>query len=304
MTPTPLRRPLFAIPGVLACACLVAAGLQSRDPAVETRAVRGQVSYLVGAGGNVGVMLGKDGVLLVDDKFAENAKPIEEAVKKLGGGAPAWLVNTHWHGDHTGGNAHFGAAATIVSHLNVRRRLNGDKGLGGRVADAPPAAAALPEVTYDTQLSLHVNGEEVRLIHLGPGHTDGDSVVWFQGSNVVHMGDLFFNVGYPFIDLDSGGDVEGVIASCKRVLEFVPADAAVIPGHGDATDVAGLMTYVAMLDECLARVRKAHLTGQTVEQMVAADLLKDLNARWGNFAFVTPERWIRTLATYVSQGAR
>ena len=298
------RRPLLAISAVLACACLVAAATQDRDPKVEARPVRGQVSYLVGAGGNIGVMVGKEGVLMVDDKFAENAKPIEEALKALGGGTPAWVVNTHWHADHTGGNAYFGPSATIVAQERVRRRLNADKDIGGRVADAAPAPAALPDLTFDQQISLYLNGEEVRLIHLGPGHTDGDSVVWFRGSNVIQMGDLFFNIGYPFIDLESGGDVEGVIAACKRVLEFVPPDAAVIPGHGNATDVAGLRTYVAMLEECQARVRKAHLAGQTADQMVAADLLKDFNERWGNFAFVTPERFVRTLQAYVSQGAR
>ena len=296
-----LPRPLLPLAAVLGCAALVAFATQERDPKVETRPVRGQVSYLVGNGGNVGVMLGQDGVLLVDDKFAENAKPIEDALKALGGGAPAWLVNTHWHPDHTGGNAHFGASATIVAQENVRRRLMGDKGLGGNVAQEPAPAAALPVVTYDGELALHLNGEDVRLIHLGPGHTDGDSVVWFKGSNVVQMGDLFFNIGYPFIDLASGGDVEGVISSCKKVIELVPADAAVIPGHGDATDIAGLKAYVAMLEQCLARVRKAHAEGQTAEQMLAAGITKDFDARWGQFAFVTPKRWVETLVQYVSK---
>lgn len=297
----PFRRPLLPVAFVLGSACLAAFATQERDPKVETRPVRGQVSYLVGNGGNVGVMLGKDGVLMVDDKFAENAQPIEDAIGALGGGAPAWLVNTHWHADHTGGNAHFGAKACIVAQENVRRRLMGDKELGGNVAKEPPPPAALPVVTYDGELALHVNGEDVRLIHLGPGHTDGDSVVWFQGSNVVHMGDLFFNIGYPFVDLASGGDVQGVISSCKRVIEMVPADAAVIPGHGDATDVAGLKAYVAMLEECLARVRKAHAAGQTAEQMLAAGITKDFDERWGQFAFVTPKRWVETLAQYVAK---
>jgi cyclase len=297
-----LRRSTLPILSVLLAALLAAAATEQEDTRVETRAVRGQVSYLVGAGGNVGVMVGKDGVLLVDDKFARHAAAIDGALKALGGGAPEWLVNTHWHGDHTGGNEHFGATATIFAQTNVRRRLAGDKqAVGGRVAEPPAAPAALPAVTYEDGIVLHVNGEDVRVMHLGPGHTDGDSVVFFQGSNVVHMGDLFFNIGYPFIDLASGGDVEGVIKSCKQVIELVPADAAVIPGHGDATDVAGLKTYVAMLEECLARVRKAHAEGKTAEQMVGAGLLSDFNARWGKFDFVTPEKWIGTLAEYVAR---
>ena len=293
---------LLPLSAVLLAALLAAAGRQTDDDRVETRAVRGQVSYLVGAGGNVGVMVGKDGVLLVDDKFARHAASIEAAIKALGGGAPAWLVNTHWHGDHTGGNAHFGATATIFAQTNVRLRLLGDpKKIGGRVAEEVPAPASLPVVTYEDELVLHVNGEDVRIMHFGPGHTDGDSVVFFPTSNVVHMGDLFFNIGYPFIDLGSGGDVEGVIKGCKRVIELVPADAAVIPGHGDATDIAGLKAYVAMLEECLARVRKAHAEGKTAEQMVGAGLLADFNPRWGKFDFVTPEKWIKTLAEYVAR---
>jgi glyoxylase-like metal-dependent hydrolase (beta-lactamase superfamily II) len=304
---TPARRRalcLAAFPALLAAgAVAVPTSVRpaSVQDVIQTVAVGGQVHALLGSGGNVGVMLGSDGVLMVDDKFERNAAAIQDAIRALGGERPVWLLNTHWHGDHTGGNAHFGAAATIVSHANVRRRLAGDPEIGGRVASEEPAPTALPVMTYDGSLSLHFNGEEVRVLHLGPGHTDGDSVVWFVGSNVVHTGDLFFEIGYPFVDLDSGGDVEGVLASCRRVLELVPADVAIIPGHGRPTDVAGLRDYVAMVETCLERVRAARSEGKSVEDMLAEGLLGDLNERWGSFDFVTPERWLRTLAAQVDR---
>ena len=285
---------------VLLAVGVATAARAPQDTSVKIHPVAGAVHYLSGGGGNVGVMLGDDGVLMVDDLFERNAKAIEGALAELGGDKPVWLVNTHWHGDHTGGNAHFGATARIVAHDNVRRRLAGDTSLGGRVADAP-VAGSLPTVTYDGELSLHVNGEDVRLIHLGPAHTDGDSVVWFQGSNVVHMGDLFFNLGYPFIDLDSGGNVEGVIEACRSVMDLVPEDARIIPGHGEATDLAGLEAYVQMIETSLARVRAAHAEGKGAEQILADGTFDDLNPRWGSFAFVPPQRWVETLLAYIQR---
>ena len=296
--PRALALPTFA---ALLAVGLVAASGQDPESPIKTHAVRGQISYLEGSGGNIGVMVGPDGALLIDDQFAPVAEAILKAVKELGGDAPVWLVNTHWHGDHTGGNEFFGQTATIVSHDNVRRRLNGDEAIGGRVARGAPAAGSLPTITYDGELSLHVNGEDVRLIHVGPGHTDGDSIVWFEGSNVVHMGDLFFNIGYPFIDLDSGGDIEGLIDACHHVLDLVPDDVAVIPGHGEATDVDGLRAYVAMVEECLARFRKAHTEGKSATEALDAGLLDDFNERWGSFSFVPPEKWAATLMNYLGR---
>ncbi len=271
--------------GLLLGAGVFASGPQWGTDTVETHPVTDKIAYLVGGGGNVGVMVGEDGVLLVDDLFAQHAENIEKAVAALGGEGYSYLVNTHHHGDHTGGNEHFGQKATLVSHTNVRKRLD------------PGKPGALPVITHEAGMSIHVNGEEVVLLHFGPGHTDGDTVVWFTGSNVVHMGDLFFNVGYPFIDLNSGGDVEGMIDSVRTVLDLVPDDAKVIPGHGEVTDPAGLTAYVEMIEDCLARVRKAVGEGKPV----GPDLVADYNERWGGFAFITPEKWVGTLETYVKR---
>lgn len=296
--PAPRVIALALFPLALA-AGLLAAARQEPTATVETRAVAGQVHYLVGDGGNAVVMVGEDGVLLVDDKYERHAQAIDAAVRALGHDGPTWLVNTHWHGDHTGSNAHFGAEATILAHANVRRRLAGDAGIGGRVADPAAPARALPVVTYEDGVVLHVNGEDVRVVAVGPAHTDGDSVVWFPGSNVVHMGDLFFELGYPFVDLDSGGDVQGVIDGCRQVLSMVPADARVVPGHGNATDVEGLKAYVAMIEECLRRVRAGVAEGKDADELLAEGVVQDFDARWGGFAFVTPERWVKTLVRYV-----
>jgi glyoxylase-like metal-dependent hydrolase (beta-lactamase superfamily II) len=285
----------LALPCALA---LVWAGASLRQDLsqveIEIHPVAGAVSMLAGRGGNIGVSSGEDGILLIDDQFLPLAPKIEAALAELGGGAPRFLVNTHWHGDHTGGNAHFGEIATILAHANVRRRLAGDTSIGGRVQEETPAAA-LPVVTYEDGLSIHFNGEEIRVFHLPAAHTDGDSVVWFTGSGVVHVGDLYFQVGYPFIDLGSGGSVEGLIAGVKAVLARVPADARVIPGHGEVTGVDGLREYLAMIEEVAGRVRRALAEGQSEDEIVAAGLTKDFDARWGRFDFVPPERFVRTL---------
>jgi cyclase len=284
-----LRSPLLPIAALLVSACLVAAATQERNPAVETRAVRGQVSYLVGNGGNVGVMLGKDGVLMVDDKFADNAKPIEEAIKALGGGAPAWLVNTHWHPDHTGGNKDLGeAGGLIVAHGNVRRRLSTDQFIEiakMKVPSSPPRA--LPVVTFDDAVTLHLNGDEIHAFHVPPAHTDGDSVVHFRRANVVHMGDLFFNA-YPFFDLSSDGSFEGLITAADRVLAFADEKTRIIPGHGPVSGRADLQAYRDMLATVRDRVKPRVQGGQTLEQITAARPTADLDARWGQ-GYIKPD---------------
>ena len=290
-------RRLWVLP---AFAGLLTAGLyatsgQEPEVTIDTHAAGGKVSYLTGRGGNIGVHAGPDGLLVIDNQFANLAGKIHEALKAIGGEDIAYLINTHWHGDHTGGNPYFGSRSTLVSHENVRRRLNADPEIQGNKARAKPQAHALPAVTYDGEMRFYFNGEAVRLMHFGPGHTDGDTVVWFTGSGVVHMGDLFFQNGFPFVDLDSGGRVEGVIAACKAVIERVPADTKVIPGHGTLTDVEGLKTYVAMIEDCFARVTAEAKTGKSVAEMVEGGLLNDYDERWGG-GFINRERWIATLA--------
>ena len=260
---------------------------------IRVQPVAGAVHVAFGQGGNIGLSVGDDGVLMVDDQFAQLAAKIEAAIDALSDAPVSLLVNTHWHGDHTGGNEHFGAMATILAHDNVRRRL---------VDAAPPMPeVGRPTITYADGVSIHFNGEEIRVLHVPTGHTDGDSVVWFTGSKVVHMGDLFFQASYPYVDLGSGGDVHGLIAACKRVLALVPADTKVIPGHGQVTDPAGLREYVAMLEEVVTRVQHSLGAGMTAQQMLDDGLLADFEPRWGGGGFMPAERFLPIVAQNLAQ---
>jgi len=266
---------------------------------LEVTAVAGRVHVLTGKGGNIGLSVGDDGVLMIDDQFGPLAERIEAQLEELAGAQPSYLLNTHWHGDHTGGNEHFGAHAVVVAHHNVRRRLAGDAEMKGRLNEPPVAEPGLPVVTFDEGLSLHFNGEEVRVIHLPHGHTDGDSIVWFTGSKVAHLGDHYFAGGFPFVDLTSGGDVEGFIANLDRIRELLPEDVTLIPGHGPVGGWKAFDEYRAMVKECASRVRAALAEGKSGAAMIEEGLLSDLDARWGqgfmNAAGVTEIFW-RSLA--------
>ena len=286
-----------ALPALFATLLAAAAlsGRQEAEPEVSPHPVAGGVHWLEGAGGNIGVLVGDGRLLLVDDKFAHFVPAVEQALESFDAGPVAYLINTHWHGDHTGANEHFGARATILAHENVRRRLAGDETIGGRTLDTM-TAAGLPAVTYEDGLTVHFDGETVVVRHVAPAHTDGDSWVWFEKSNVIHMGDLFFEVSYPFVDLGSGGSVEGLLAAVRGVLEVAPADVKIIPGHGRPTDVAGLKAYLAMLEETTALVGEALAAGQTPEQMLENGLLDPWNERWGGSDFMPPLRYLQILS--------
>lgn len=263
----------------------------AQDPTLTTHAVAGTVHYLEGSGGNIGVCIGDDGVFVIDDKFASFAEPIEAAVAALSDEPIRFLLNTHWHGDHTGANAHFGGKGVpILSHENVRVRLAGKE-------DSP--AAALPLLTFDEGLALHLNGERIDVMHFGPGHTDGDSIVVFNESNVVHMGDLFFNGMFPFIDLDSGGDVQGYVDVVGAIAESLEDGVRIIPGHGPVSDLATLKEFHAMLTATTQKVAGALAAGKSADEMVAEGLLADYEA-W-SWRFVDLERFTRTLATSLAK---
>src|SRR5258705_8486485 len=209
---------------VVACLPVAIARPQGDMSKVEIKSspVAGNVYMLQGSGGNIGVSVGTDGTLIVDDEFAPLADKIRAALKKLGEGKLRYVLNTHWHGDHTGANAQFGAEASIIAHDNVRKRLSGEmKPPSGAATPAP--REALPVITFDQSLSVHFNGEEIRVIHFPHGHTDGDSIIFFTRSNVVHIGDDFFAGRFPFVDLASGGDVEGVIKNVGDIIGRLPA---------------------------------------------------------------------------------
>jgi glyoxylase-like metal-dependent hydrolase (beta-lactamase superfamily II) len=244
--------------------------------------VAGKVSMLQGAGGNIAASVGADGVLIVDDQFAVLAPKILAKIAEIGPGKLRLVLNTHWHGDHVGGNAVFGKDATIVAQENVRRRMQ---------ATAPPQA--LPMLTFDRDVTLQFNGEEIRVVHLAAGHTDGDSVVWFTDSNVVHTGDLFFAGHFPFVDLESGGTVDGFIAGVDAILARLPEGAKIIPGHGPLSARKDLEAYRTMLADSRDLVRAWKKRGLTLEQAKA----EGMPDKYAGFAweYMSAEGWIDTL---------
>jgi cyclase len=226
------------------------------------------VAVLFGAGGNIGVSFGPDGTVLIDDQFAPMTPKIQEEVAKLGAAPVKYLINTHWHGDHSGGNENLGkAGALIMAHDNVRVRL-----ASGRTGERPIAPApkiALPVVTYDQGLKLHLNGDEIRTVYTGGGHTDGDSIVIWRGANIIHMGDLFLNGGLPFIDGASGGNVTHLLATIEKAILLTNAQTKIIPGHGPMADQAKLIAWRDMLKIVIGKVRAGIKAKQSLAQIQA-----------------------------------
>ncbi len=243
---------------------------------IAVEKVAGSVYMLTGLGGNIAVSVGPDGVVVVDDQFAPLVARIREAIRSITDEPVRFVLNTHWHFDHSGGNAPFASEATIIAHENARRRMrDGDpKEVAGRsIEPAPPEA--LPVITFDHGLSVHLNGEEVRALHYAHGHTDGDSVVFFPRSNVVHMGDDFVTLGFPFVDVASGGSLLGLIENLEAVLAVLPEDVKVIPGHGTVSTKADVRKFTEMLRDCVARVRAARAEGQTLAEMQERNVLAE-----------------------------
>jgi glyoxylase-like metal-dependent hydrolase (beta-lactamase superfamily II) len=285
----------------LLSACLLLLGLsasvalvQQDFSKVEIKAthVASNVHMLEGSGGNIGVSVGADGILIVDDQFAPLADKIRAALKKLGEGKLRFVLNTHWHGDHTGGNKEFGPEAPIIAHDNVRKRLATEQRVRGQVFPPSPKEA-LPVITFDQTLSVHFNGEEIRATHTPRGHTDGDSVIFFTKSNVVHMGDQFFNSRFPFVDLDSGGDVEGLARNVGEVIGKIPAGAKIIPGHGPLATLEDLKNFHRMLVETTGIVRQKMAAGKSLEQ-IKSEGLPEQWKDWGT-GFINTPSWIETI---------
>lgn len=279
---------MLSRPTLLLSVLLVSTAVAQQDfSTVEIKAtqVSGNVYMLEGSGGNIGVSVGADGILIVDDQFAPLADKIEAALKQLNPGRLKFVLNTHHHGDHTGGNAAFGAKeAVIVAQTNVRPRLDAD----ARIPDV-----ALPVITFDRSVSLHFNGEEIKLLHVGPGHTNGDAIIHFTGANVVHMGDQYVSQGWPYVDFGSGGDVDGYIATQQAVLAQVTPETRIIPGHGPLSTVKDLQAYNAMVVESVALVRAGMAEGKTLEQLKAAGLPE----KWAAYGkgWINHARWIETI---------
>ena len=256
------------------------------DVEVKAQVVGGSVHMLVGAGGNIGVSAGSDGLLIVDDQYADLAEKIAASLADISKEQTRYVINTHFHGDHTGSNAFFSKhkKATIFAHDNVRVRLS-----AGEETDP----AMLPVVTYDKGVKFHMNGETVHVFHLANAHTDGDSVVWFEQPDILHTGDLFFKDWFPFIDLNSGGSVPGYIAAVETLLGMINSETKVIPGHGALANKADYERFLDMIKQTYAYVQGKKEAGMSEDDLVKAGL-EDKWKSW-SWRFITEERWIRTL---------
>lgn len=284
---------IFAV--VFVCLCGGNASAQDWSKIeIKVTKVAGNVYMLEGGGGNIGVSVGPDGILIVDDQFAPLADKIRAALKTLGDGKLKFVLNTHYHGDHTGGNIAFGPEAPIIAQTNVRKRLSEEQKSKFFNRTTPPSPKeALPVITFDQSVSVFFNGEEIKVIHFPHGHTDGDSVIFFTGSNVVHLGDDFFNGKFPVVDLEAGGDVAGLIKNLGDIIAKLPAGVKIIPGHGPLSDVDGLKEFRRMLVETSAIVNKRIAAGKTLDQIKAEGLPPEWKSWDGGF--INANRWLETL---------
>jgi glyoxylase-like metal-dependent hydrolase (beta-lactamase superfamily II) len=254
---------------------------------VSATKVAGQVYMLTGSGGNIGVLATDAGLLLVDDQYQSMAKKIETAMSTLStNNTLKYVVNTHYHGDHTGGNSYFSDKAPIFAHHNVRKRLGVDK------ENTDPA---LPVVTYKDGVEIHLATETITLTHLPGGHTDGDSIVYFQQANVLHTGDLFFQGRFPYVDLNGGGSVKGYLANVDHIIDNTPDDVMIIPGHGLLANKDELKVFAAMLSYSIDRVSKALADGKTQQEILAMGIGEQYQSY--SWRFITEERWLNTLIT-------
>ena len=287
---------IIGLVGLLLCTVSFAHDDANSDKAVFREVVVTEgISMLQGTGGNVGLLKGEDGLLIIDDDYKVNVGALEKVLDKKGGKA-RFVINTHWHNDHTGGNEHLGEYVTIIAHDNVRKRLSTAqeiKFFGMKIqASAKPA---LPVVTFESSLSLHFNGQELKIVHYPNGHTDGDSIVMIQPANVVHMGDHFFAGRFPFVDVESGGDVMGMINNIKAVIATLDSNVKVIPGHGPLSKLSDLKDYSHMLETTSAIVKEAVDEGLSLKQIQA----KGLPGRWKSWGegFIDEKKWIRMVYT-------
>jgi len=257
---------------------------------VKATKVAGSVYMIAGtndavnfSGGNIGLSLGEDGVLMVDSKFATLGDKIKAAIKEIGGDLPKYIINTHVHDDHLNGNSVFNADGTIIAHTNIRKRL----------ADKPKNL--WPVITFDQSLSIHMNGEEIKAIHYPKGHTDGDAIIYFTGSNVVHMGDHLFNKMFPYVDLNSGGTVQGFMANIKKTLAEISENVKIIAGHGPLASKADLQENYRMLEETVALVTQKMKDGKSLDEIKKEGLQEEWKS-W-SWNFITEEKWIEKIYT-------
>ena len=252
---------------------------------ITTEQVGEGLYVLFGIGGNIAVSVGEQGVLVVDDMFPEVIPKVEAAIKEIGGDGIDFAINTHWHFDHAEGNLALGPAGTwIAAHANSASMMAKENILNmviTKYRQPPYPPAARPSIVFDDRMRFHFNGEDVDLIHAGPAHTAGDAAVIFKSHNAVHFGDVFNNTGYPFIDVDSGGSINGMIAFCQAILDELGPNGVVIPGHGPVTDSAALQAYIDMLTTVRDRVAAQIAEGKGLMAVVASGVTSDLDETFG-----------------------
>ena len=287
-------------PAALALAALPAAAQDFSKVEIRTTKLSDTTYMMQGAGGNLGLSVGEDDVFLIDDQFAPLSEKIKSAIATLTAKPVRFILNTHWHSDHTGGNENFGkAGAILVAHENVRRRMSTEQFIEFIQAKEPPSPkVALAVVTFAQSVTFHLNGDEIRVTHIPRAHTDGDAIVHFVKSDVIHMGDVFFNGMYPFIDTSSGGTVDGVIAGCDQALAIAKDSTQIIPGHGPLGNRADLKAYRDMLAAVSARVKKLVGEGRKVDEIKAANVSADYDEKWGK-GFIKPDRFAEMLAVNI-----
>lgn len=286
-----------------ASAPVAAQGRDFSKVQIKTTQLTDTLYMLQGAGGNIGVSAGGDGVYLIDDQFAPLSEKILAAVRAISKEPLRFVINTHWHGDHTGGNENMAqAGATVMAHRNVRERMAKGQPMPAfnRVADPAPEAA-LPQITYDDGVELHLNGETARIRHVPSAHTDGDSFVHFTASNVLHTGDLFFNGFYPFIDAWSGGNINGVIDAAGAMLEMADDQTRIIPGHGPLASRADLEAYRAMLIAVRDTVSKGIRDGLNAQALVDSGAFADIEEEWGD-GFLDTAKFITIVYAGLADG--
>jgi cyclase len=271
--------------------------LAQQDPAtvqIQTQRLAGNVFMLMGDGGNIGLSIGADGSVLIDTEYAPLNAKILAAVRAAGGSDVKYVINTHWHGDHTGGNEPLGkAGALIIAHDNVLARLSTEQFMAAFNQRVPPApAAARPAVTFPTRTTLHLNGDVVQIVHIANAHTDGDSIVHFTNANVIHTGDTYMKDVYPFIDVSSKGSIDGFIAAADAVLSRSDANTKIIPGHGALANRADMQRFHDMLVAARGKIQALIDQGLGEDQVVAAAPTAELDDPWGK-GFMTPEQFVR-----------
>jgi len=265
---------------------------KQQEVTVRVTKISGNVYMLQGRGGNIGAIVGQEGILIIDDDYKVVSEKLSAALKELGSAVPKYIVNTHWHGDHTEGNEFFGKQSIIIAHEKVRKRLTDPPVIFGQKT-APYQPFALPAITYSERMHLYFDGDQIDMIYLPAGHTDGDTMVIFNTAKVVHLGDHYFNGRFPFVDLASGGSVQGLINNIGTAIAMMPPDVKVIPGHGPLATLDDVKSYQQTLTETSKIVQDAMKKGLSLDEIKKAGLPEKYKA-YGS-GFIKTDAWIETV---------